>query len=88
MSLRSSDERRLSEELLTAEEGTDSTTQEKVFVARLGSRWESQELASRLERLREAVERGVHDEIVALLREMVPSYRPANSHQRSAISGQ
>ena len=64
---------------LTAEEGTDSTAHEKVLVARLGSRWESQELASRLERLREVVERGTHDEIIALLRELVPSYRPAGS---------
>ena len=70
---------RLFEELLTAEEGTDSTAHEKVFVARLGSRWESQELASRLEGLREVVERATHDEIVALLRELVPSYRPAGS---------
>jgi len=50
-----------------------------VFIARLGSRWESQELAFRLDALREVVDRGTHDEIVALLRELVPSYRPCES---------
>lgn len=68
---------RLSEELLTAEEGTDSTTHEKVFVARLGSRWVGEELADGLERLGEATGRGASEEIVALLRELVPSYRPS-----------
>jgi len=67
---------KLSEELLTAEEGTDSTTHEKVFVARLGSRWQVDELDRRLERLRHASERGDREEIVALLRELVPSYGP------------
>jgi hypothetical protein len=64
---------------LIAEEGTDSTAHEKVFIARLGSRWESGKLDERLERLREVVERGTHDEMVALLRELVPSYRPSES---------
>jgi len=67
---------RLSEELLTAEEGTDSTAHEKVFVARLGSQWESKELADGLERLRDAAERGTRTGIVALLQELVPSYNP------------
>jgi FlaA1/EpsC-like NDP-sugar epimerase len=66
---------KLFEELLTAEEGTDATTHERVFVARLGSRWEGEQLDSGLERLREAAERGTRTEIVALLRELVPSYK-------------
>jgi len=68
---------RLREELLTAEEGTDSTTHEKVFVARLGCRWHGSELADGLDRLREAAERGDERRIVATLRETIPSYRPS-----------
>ena len=68
---------RLFEELLTAEEGTDSTTHEKVFVARLGSHWNGTELGGKLERLREAADRGASAPIVALLQELVPSYRPS-----------
>ena len=70
---------RLFEELLTAEEGTDSTTHEKVFVARLGSHWNGTELGGKLERLREAAERGASAPIVALLQEVVPSYRPSEA---------
>ena len=68
---------RLFEELLTAEEGTDATTHEKVFVARLGSRWESAKLDEQLERLLAAAERGDREAIVERLRELVPSYRPS-----------
>ncbi len=68
---------RLFEELLTAEEGTDATTHEKVFVARLGSRWVSEKLDERLERLLAAAERGAREEIVEQLRELVPSYHPS-----------
>jgi len=68
---------RLFEELLTAEEGTDATTHDKIFVARLGSRWESEELDDGLERLLAAAERGRREEVVARLRELVPSYRPS-----------
>jgi FlaA1/EpsC-like NDP-sugar epimerase len=67
---------RLSEELLTAEEGTESTTHEKVFVARLGSQWDGEDLDSRLGRLRDVAEHGSREEIVNLLRELVPSYKP------------
>jgi len=70
---------RLFEELLTAEEGTDATTHEKVFVARLGSHWENEKLDERLERLLAAAERGDREEIVERLRELVPSYRPCES---------
>ncbi len=68
---------KLREELLTAEEGTDSTTHEKIFVARLGSRWEGQKLDERLERLLAAAGRDGREEIVERLRELVPSYRPS-----------
>ena len=67
---------RLLEELLTAEEGTDATTHEKVFVARLGSRWENETLDERLDRLLTAAEREDREEIVERLRELVPSYNP------------
>ena len=70
---------RLFEELLTAEEGTDSTTHEKVFVARLGSHWNGTELGGKLERLSEAADRGGSAPIVALLQELVPSYRPSDA---------
>ena len=67
---------RLFEELLTAEEGTDSTTHEKVFVARLGSQWESRDLDEGLGRLHAAAERGSRVDIVRVLQELVPSYNP------------
>jgi FlaA1/EpsC-like NDP-sugar epimerase len=76
---------RLFEELLTAEEGTDATTHEKIFVARLGSRWESKELDDGLERLLAAAERGDREEVVARLRELVPSYRPCESASPSDL---
>ena len=67
---------RLFEELLTAEEGTDSTTHEKVFVARLGSRWESAELAAKLEHLRTIAEHETREAIVEMLGQLIPSYKP------------
>ncbi len=67
---------RLLEELLTAEEGTDSTTHEKVFIARLGSRWEGGELAERLTELRDVVQHGSRETIVETLRQLIPSYKP------------
>jgi len=76
---------RLFEELLTAEEGTDATTHEKVFVARLGSPWESGKLDERLERLLVAAERGDREEVVAHLRELVPSYSPCTVRDQNGL---
>ncbi len=70
---------RLCEELLTAEEGTDSTTHEKIFIARLGSQWATEELAEQLERLRGPAEGGQRDRIVETLCALVPSYTPCET---------
>ena len=65
---------KLFEELLTAEEGTDATPHERLFVARMeepGGDWEQ-----KLKELREAALSGEDEGVIRLLRALVPRYRP------------
>ena len=66
---------KLFEELLTAEEGSDATTNERVFVARLAEpdpAWSDQ-----LDELRDAANAADGTEVRRLLGELVPSYEPS-----------
>jgi len=67
---------KLYEELLTAEEGTDTTTHEKIFIARMNRELDEKEQGSALERLYRAAEDSNKAEIVAALQALVPTYRP------------
>ena len=67
---------KLCEELLTAEEGTEATKHEKIFIARMGAPPPEDELSLTLKTLYEAAERGDRARIVKLLQELVPTYRP------------
>ena len=68
---------KFSEELLTAEEGTVATRHQKIFVAHLNSQASMEDLREQLARLQEAAERHAGDEIIGLLKEVVPTYRPS-----------
>jgi FlaA1/EpsC-like NDP-sugar epimerase len=77
---------KLYEELLTAEEGTEATTHEKIFIARMNSVSSEKELGSALERLYRAAEASNKAEIVAALRELVPTYRPGSRDGQEAVN--
>ena len=68
---------KFSEELLTAEEGTVATRHQKIFVAHLNSEASREDLREQLARLQEAAERHAGNEIIGLLKEVVPTYRPS-----------
>ena len=68
---------KLFEELLTAEEGTDSTAHERLYIARMGKPevgWESD-----LAKLTEAAEEGDATRVLEMLERLVPRYH-ANRH--------
>jgi len=67
---------KLCEELLTAEEGTDATTHDKIFKARLSACVSGDQIDSALICLYEAAEQSKPDEIIATLKELVPVYAP------------
>jgi len=64
---------KLFEEILTAEEGTVATHNQKIFIAKL-SNADDNELNQKLERLEEAAYKGDKDEIIKTLKELVPNY--------------
>ena len=66
---------KLYEELLTAEEGLDSTCHKKISKARLNLR--NGELSENLVTLKELCESGKNEEIISLMRDMIPTYNPA-----------
>ena len=61
------------EEILTAEEGTVATQNQKIFIAKL-SNVNDNELNQKLERLEETVYKGDKDEIIKILKELVLNY--------------
>jgi len=67
---------KLFEELLTAEEGTEATAHERLFVARMeepGEGW-----IDALSRLEDAALAGDDEAVLRYLRELVPRYRPVS----------
>lgn len=63
------------EDILTAEEGTTTTKHEKIFIAKMDNLLTGEGLSKRLEKLETLAERAENQEIVSLLREMVPNFR-------------
>lgn len=68
---------KLFEDLLLAEEGTTATAHKKIFIARLKPGPEGERLAHYLQELERRANSGSPGEILALLQELVPSYKPA-----------
>lgn len=66
---------KLYEDLLTAEEGIDSTQHKKISKARLNLR--NGELSENLEKLKGLCEDRKSEEIISLMRSMIPTYNPA-----------
>jgi len=66
---------KLYEELLTAEEGLDSTCHKKISKARLNLK--NGELPEDLVKLKGLCEGGKNEEIISLIRDMIPTYNPA-----------
>jgi FlaA1/EpsC-like NDP-sugar epimerase len=63
------------EEILTAEEGTIATQNQKIFMAKL-SKVDIEKLNSGLEKLKKAAEMGDKEIIIKTLKELIPSYQP------------
>jgi len=69
---------KLFEELLTAEEGTTATKHEKIFIARSTNN-PGIEYVKKVEKLIEVAKNSIENEnIVAFLKELVPSYQPGS----------
>ena len=66
---------KLFEEILTAEEGTIATQNQKIFMAKL-SEVDEKKLNDGLEKLRETMGKANRGEIVQILKDLVPSYSP------------
>ncbi len=65
------------EEILTAEEGTVATQNQKIFVAKLSDVYKDK-LNLGIENLKNAAETGNKEAILKILKEIIPSYQPAN----------
>lgn len=70
---------KLFEEILTAEEGTLATQNQKIFMAKL-SEADEEKLNQGLESLREAVKKANRKEIVNILKQLIPSYQPNDTN--------
>lgn len=66
---------KLFEELLTAEEGTDATTHEKIYIARKCSNLDPETLKDALARLEKSLDTGSPENIKDILKKYVPYYR-------------
>ena len=68
---------KLFEDLLTAEEGTEATEHERIFIAKLNPGPEGERLTEYLQELERLATAEAHEEIIALLQKMIPTYKPA-----------
>lgn len=68
---------KLYEDLLTAEEGIDSTHHKMISKARLNSRFRNGELSENLEKLKGLCEERKNEEIISLMKSMISTYNPA-----------
>ena len=79
---------KLFEEILGAEEGTEATEYEKIFVARDAARIEAKALMGKIDSLillscQKNTDLNKRAEIIALLKEIVPSYSPSETSMRN-----
>jgi FlaA1/EpsC-like NDP-sugar epimerase len=70
---------KLFEEVLTAEEGVESTIHPKIFKARIGKSFPEEFLSEKIERLKAFAEARDSLSIIRTLRELIPSYHPNRS---------
>ncbi len=68
---------KLYEDLLTTEEGIDSTHHKMISKARLNSRLRNGELSENLEKLKGLCEDRKSEEIISHMKSMIPTYNPA-----------
>lgn len=66
---------KLYEELLTAEEGTDATSHQRIFVAKMGATLGQEKHTLALKQLQQGATVSEKSRIIAALRTLVPSYR-------------
>lgn len=77
---------KLYEEILTAEEGVESTNYEKILKARCSKELDVHEFMIKIEKLiQKSYQRNSGEEIIELLKEIVPTYRPYRSKQPKLI---
>jgi FlaA1/EpsC-like NDP-sugar epimerase len=69
---------KLFEEMLSAEEGTTATQNQKILIARLSGAIDEKELNRNLENLNNVAEQGNKEEIKKILKTIAPSYEPNN----------
>lgn len=69
---------KLFEEILTAEEGTIATQNQKIFMAKL-SEVDEKKLNQGLEDLKEVIKKDSRKEIISILKQLISSYRPIDA---------
>ncbi len=74
---------KLYEELLTAEEGTEATTHERIFTARMRTPMSQEEMGQVLEQLSRVAADGKRDEIISVLKELIDTYHPFSEREVS-----
>lgn len=67
------------EDILTAEEGTDATKHEKIFIAKMNNLLSEEELLEYLKKLGELSNSSENTKIVSLLKEIVPNFKSESS---------
>jgi FlaA1/EpsC-like NDP-sugar epimerase len=67
---------KLFEDILHAEEGTEATCHDRVYIARVRGQLTTKEFEERLSAMRAAIDGGGKEEMVAALRRVVSTYRP------------
>jgi FlaA1/EpsC-like NDP-sugar epimerase len=65
------------EDLLTAEEGTVATKQDRIFVVKAAAHADPETMIAYLDQLRHAAEAGDRGQVVRALQNLVPMYRPS-----------
>lgn len=79
---------KLFEEVLTAEEGTETTNHNKIFKARITLPIKGEELWDKVKQLIEAAYNNDLNKALSLLRELVPTYQPSPDVLRLAMQFQ
>ncbi|MFX0139814.1 MAG: polysaccharide biosynthesis protein, partial [Candidatus Hodarchaeota archaeon] len=75
---------KLHEEILSAEEGSEKTNYDKIFIATDNKETYSEDFMIKVDRLiKMSYEKNKKDEIIKLLKEIIPTYKPAESRSLS-----
>lgn len=76
---------KLYEEVLTAEEGLNKTIHNKIFVGK-PTFTDFDTLKNELNKLQQIIEKGVKEEIIFKIQELVPTYKKADYYEEVAVS--